>query len=180
MTLKFTVLGVARPKGSTRAFMRPGMKFPIVTSDNKSVKGWEESVRAAIQQHAAGVFFHGSVLVRIAFHLPKPKSAPKRWQPHLKKPDLDKLARGSLDAMKGVLWNDDSQVVELHVTKVYAVDQPQASIEVEGTPAPQDVPLPLASEEESRPCLIESLTPAADDGEHGRRTLRHRVVVGLS
>lgn len=132
MTVAFTVIGVARPKGSTRAFMRPGMKFPIVTSDNKSVKGWEQSVRAAIQQHCAGQFFHGPLTVRIAFYLPRPKSLGKKFADHTKKPDLDKLARGSLDAMKGVLWNDDSQVVALNVTKQYAVEQPRADIEVEG------------------------------------------------
>lgn len=127
----FTVYGIARPKGSTRAFMRPGMKFPIVTSDNKSVKGWEESVRAALQQHAGGAFFEGPVIVRIAFQLPRPKSLKKLVTTHVKKPDLDKLARGSLDAMKGVLWTDDSQVIELHVKKQYALMQPQAYIEVE-------------------------------------------------
>lgn len=131
-TLSFTVIGVARPKGSTKAFMRPGMKFPVVTSDNKSVKGWEQSVRAAIQQYAAGVFFQGPVTVRILFELPRPQSLPKRVTVHLKKPDLDKLARGSLDAMKGVLWTDDSQVIELHVRKTYAATQPQARFEVDG------------------------------------------------
>ena len=134
MTISFTVLGVARPKGSTKAFMRPGMKFPIVTSDNKSVKGWEDSVRAAIQQHAAGVFFRGPVVVRIDFHLPRPKTLPRKVRDHCKKPDLDKLARGSLDAMTGVLWNDDAQVVDLHVVKHYAGTQPQACILVEGEP----------------------------------------------
>lgn len=137
--LMFTVYGVARPKGSTRAFMRPGMKFPIVTSDNKSVKGWEQSVRAAIQQHAPGVFFHGPVTVRITFELPRPKSMPKRVEHHVKKPDIDKLARGSLDAMKGVLWNDDSQVVELVARKVYASDQPKAVIEIDGEMVPRVV-----------------------------------------
>lgn len=128
--VKFTVFGVARPKGSTKAFMRPGMKFPIVTSDNKSVKGWEDSVRAAVQQQAAGAFFDGPVIVRIAFDLPRPKSMSKKVLHHVKKPDIDKLARGSMDAMKGVLWQDDSQVIELHVKKRYGVMQPQASIEV--------------------------------------------------
>lgn len=131
-TVRITVIGIARPKGSTRAFMRPGMKFPIVTSDNKSVKGWEESVRAAIQQQAAGVFFVGPVTVRIRFELPKPKSMKRGITEHTKKPDVDKLARGSLDAMKGTLWADDSQVTDLHVTKHYAGGQPQAFIEVDG------------------------------------------------
>lgn len=127
----FTVYGIARPKGSTRAFMRPGMKFPIVTTDNKSVKGWEESVRAAIQQHAAGVFFSGAVAVQITFDLPRPKTLPRKVQHHVKKPDIDKLARGSLDAMKGTLWADDSQVTHLSVVKRYAEGQPKALISVE-------------------------------------------------
>lgn len=131
--VSFTVYGIARPKGSTRAFMRPGMKFPIVTSANKSIKGWEDSVRSALQQHAAGVFFHGAVKVSIDFYLPRPKSMSKRVTEHTKKPDADKLARGSLDAMKGVLWNDDSQVTELHVRKLYAHDQPKADISIEAT-----------------------------------------------
>jgi len=130
--VRFTVYGIARPKGSTRAFMPKGARFPIVTSDNKSVRGWEESVRAAIQQHCADTFFHGPVAVRIVFELPRPKTLPKRVTAHVKKPDLDKLARGSLDAMKGVLWNDDAQVVELQVSKRYAPVQPQARVEVEG------------------------------------------------
>lgn len=135
--LTFTVIGVARPKGSTKAFMRPGMKFPIVTSDNKSVKGWEESIRAAIQQHAAGVFFQGPITVRITFELPRPQSLPKRVTVHLKKPDLDKLARGALDAMKGALWTDDSQVIDLHVRKTYAAQQPLAHFEIDGERAVQ-------------------------------------------
>ena len=132
MNLVFTVYGIARPKGSTRAFMRPGMKFPIITSANKSVKGWEESIRAALQQHAAGVFFTGPLNVYITFALPRPKSLPKALTAHVKKPDVDKLARGSLDAMKGVLWDDDSQIDILLVKKVYCADQPHAVISVTG------------------------------------------------
>lgn len=30
-----------------------------------------------------------------------------------------KLARAILDALKGIIWIDDSQVVDLHVKKVY-------------------------------------------------------------
>lgn len=149
MTLAFTVYGIARPKGSSKSFgfyrkdaggnslVKNGKPVigTVTTSDNKSLKGWEDSVRAAIQERAAGVFFEGPVAVRITFALPRPKSLSKSVIAHLKKPDLDKLARGSLDAMKGVLWNDDSQVVELSVRKVYATGQPQAAIEVEGVAA---------------------------------------------
>ena len=31
--------------------------------------------------------------------------------------DIDNLAKGLLDACTGILWKDDSQIVDLHVTK---------------------------------------------------------------
>ena len=35
------------------------------------------------------------------------------------RPDLDNLAKGVMDAVKGILWKDDSIVVTLHVKKFY-------------------------------------------------------------
>ena len=46
--------------------------------------------------------------------------APKRVTEVTTKPDVDKLARAALDALTGVLWADDSQVVSLHAQKEYA------------------------------------------------------------
>jgi Holliday junction resolvase RusA-like endonuclease len=37
-----------------------------------------------------------------------------------KKPDLDNIAKCFLDAMNEIVYLDDKQVVNLHVTKVYA------------------------------------------------------------
>jgi Holliday junction resolvase RusA-like endonuclease len=36
-----------------------------------------------------------------------------------KKPDLDNVAKGCLDAMNGIVYKDDVQVVSLYVTKRY-------------------------------------------------------------
>jgi Holliday junction resolvase RusA-like endonuclease len=36
-----------------------------------------------------------------------------------KKPDLDNVAKAYLDAMNGIVYKDDVQVVSLHVTKRY-------------------------------------------------------------
>jgi Holliday junction resolvase RusA-like endonuclease len=36
-----------------------------------------------------------------------------------KKPDIDNIAKCFLDAMNGIVYLDDTQVVSLHVTKVY-------------------------------------------------------------
>lgn len=34
--------------------------------------------------------------------------------------DLDNLAKGVLDAFNGIIFKDDCQIVEMHLTKVYA------------------------------------------------------------
>ena len=61
-----------------------------------------------------------AVKVAITFCLPRPASAPRYVISHTSKPDLDKLARGCLDAMVGIVVTDDRQVVELHAAKIYS------------------------------------------------------------
>ena len=86
-------------------------------------------------------FESGPVRVHVSFYLPKPKSAPKRTIPHVKKPDIDKLMRAILDALKGVVWTDDSQVTSISATKDYAEGSamPRADIRIEqiGVEAPR-------------------------------------------
>jgi len=132
--LEFTVYGVAQPKGSTRAFMPKGARFPIVTSDNPKNKGWQQLVAEAASQALNGedTLLEGPVRLEVRFALPRPKSLPKRVTAHLKKPDLDKLIRAVKDALSKVVWQDDSQVVELEASKVYAAagESPRALITV--------------------------------------------------
>jgi Holliday junction resolvase RusA-like endonuclease len=66
--------------------------------------------------------------VAIQFHMSVPLSDPmplkneKLWGFNLpdKKPDIDNLIKHALDLCNGILWNDDSQVVELHATQRYS------------------------------------------------------------
>lgn len=92
----FTVLGIARPQGSSKAFMPRGARFPVVTSDNRSLKGWRQLVSLVAQQHAPPRLLDGPLALGLAFYLPRPKSLPKRVQAHTRKPDCDKLARSCL------------------------------------------------------------------------------------
>lgn len=86
-----------------------------------------------------------AVAVALRFGLPRPKghwgtgrnadrlkpSAPA-WP--ATKPDVDKLERAVLDALTGVLWADDSQVVVLSADKVYA-PTPMTLVTVQAPPA---------------------------------------------
>ena len=39
-----------------------------------------------------------------------------------KKPDWDNVAKSICDAMNGIVYQDDTQIVDAHVTKVYAAN----------------------------------------------------------
>jgi len=137
MTITFHVDGEPRPKGSTKAFAvktRNGMRA-VVTEDNKRTRPWAALVRDAAQQIIGSelAFVRGvPVRLSVVFTLPRPVSLPKRVTAPTKKPDLDKLARAVKDALTGVMWQDDSQVVELVVRKRYAcgIERPGAIAEV--------------------------------------------------
>ena len=63
--------------------------------------------------------FDAPIALTLMFHLPRPKAA-KHVRYSTKKPDLDKCVRGAIDAMNGILFRDDAQVVALGAHKVYA------------------------------------------------------------
>ncbi len=118
--ISFCVLGIAQTKGSTKAFMRPGMRYPVITNDNTKNKAWADGVKLAAQAHAPiGGPWHGPVALTLLFSLVRPKSLSKKVRHHVKKPDLDKLARSIKDSLKGVIYYDDSQVMRLTCMKVY-------------------------------------------------------------
>lgn len=138
--LSFVVLGTAQPQGSARAFLPKGSRRPVVTSDNPKVKDW----RTQIAWEAAATLktfkdypcapFPGAVRVLAVFRLPRPKALSKtRIVPHTKKPDLDKLTRAVGDALTGILFHDDSQIVQWKVEKCYAglTEPPHVHIVVE-------------------------------------------------
>ena len=82
------------------------------------------------------------VSVKITFAMPRPREhmvlqrgryvvkASYLWRVPTSPPDLDKLIRGVLDALTGMAYHDDSQVVEVYARKVYASGEPYAIIEV--------------------------------------------------
>lgn len=129
--LSITVPGIPVPQGSMKAFHRPGMRFAVVTSDNVKLKPWRATVALAAAEKVK-TLTDRAVTVEIVFRMPRPKSLPKNVQHHTKKPDIDKLVRGIFDALTGVVFADDSQVVAHRAAKRYCVanEQPCAEITV--------------------------------------------------
>lgn len=146
--VSFRVVGIAQPKGSTRAFVPKGWTRPVITSANPKAKGWQQLVSEQAQTVAHDGLFIGPVVLTVTFHLPRPQSLPKRICHHTKKPDLDKLVRNTKDALKGILYGDDAQVVDLHARKVYAAiaAAPCAHVTVEEAVAPDLSQLDLVAD----------------------------------
>lgn len=121
--ITFEVLGNPVTQGSIRATVHRTTGRAIAIQDHRApLMNWRASIGQAAQVAADGAFAERGVpvWVSVTFRLQRPRSAPKRVVRPTTKPDLDKLARACLDAMSGVLFADDSQVVSLHVQKEFA------------------------------------------------------------
>lgn len=65
----------------------------------------------------------GPLNVEMFFYFAKPKSAPKhRLYPSVK-PDATNVGKAVEDALNGVVWDDDAQIVDLQLRKRYGVPQ---------------------------------------------------------
>lgn len=94
---------------------------------SKKVAPWRAAVAVAIAEKWSEeleiISFDTPVEVAIHFYLPKPTSV-KRDYPSVP-PDLDKLARSTLDGLvQGGALKDDSLVCRLILSKDYAVTRP--------------------------------------------------------
>lgn len=114
------------PQGKARArtfYDQRARKMRSITPEK--TKDYESLVRWSYT--AAGGKYYGDSLisVEIRAYYPIPKSySKKKKELCLKsrpttKPDLDNCAKAILDALNGVAWHDDSQVVSLTVDKFY-------------------------------------------------------------
>lgn len=96
--------------------------FPHAYTPDATVQA-ENDVRSAFCKAQPGpypTFDRGIPLaVTITCRRALPKSRPKsvESEPDVFKPDGDNVAKLVLDALNGFAWQDDSQVVEMRVTK---------------------------------------------------------------
>ena len=121
----FGVLGKPAPKGSWTPYQdkRTG-RIGLKPHSSKRAKDWDFAIKLAASKHAPPEPLACPVAVRLAFRLERPKSVKPADRPlPLVKPDIDKLERAVLDALTGVIWKDDAQVVELRGSKVYGAPQ---------------------------------------------------------
>lgn len=135
--IRFTALGQPQTAGSKRAFVlrrrdgslvtRPGGSPVVnVTDDNARSKDWRRTVAWSARQVFTGELLRGALRVTFTFYRPRPKghvganglTKAGRENPYpTTKPDALKLARAAEDALTGVVWHDDAQIVEEVLSK---------------------------------------------------------------
>jgi Holliday junction resolvase RusA-like endonuclease len=133
--VRFTVAGAPVPKGRPRASATPAgirMHTPKKTATyERKVKG------TAIVAMAGSKPFARPISLNVAIVVPIPASWSKKRQTlakigvicATKKPDADNVLKAIKDAMNGVVYLDDAQVVAITMSKQYGVE-PRADVEV--------------------------------------------------
>ena len=138
-TIEFFVPGQPKTAGSKRAFMRPGMKFPVIVDDCKKGKDWRGDVkRFASESFNGSELLTGPLSVSLTFIMPRPKhhhranGQLKETAPllHTSKPDVLKMARAVEDALTGVVWKDDAQIATEVLTKRYG-EKPGCKVSIQ-------------------------------------------------
>lgn len=97
-----------------------GRAFPV-----RRNTPWSAYCSLMARQCAPERPIEGPILyVRICFFLRRPKR-PRCPYP-IGRPDVDNLAKGLTDSWNGILWYDDSQIIDLSIGKRYAdTDHPE-------------------------------------------------------
>lgn len=111
----FSVAGDPATKGSWRPVRSKGGRIRMLPQISRE-KPWAEAVawaaRAAMQGRPPSI---GPVQVAAIFAV----APPKRTKLVAPRGDVDKFARSVLDALTGICYLDDSQVVELFAKKIW-------------------------------------------------------------
>ncbi len=123
--IKFIVPGQPVPQGRPR-FARRGSQ--IQTYDPKPSVEYKKLVKEVAILNKPEELLEGSLSVEIqiyrqmlkSFSRAKREQAEYRQLRPVTKPDIDNYAKGILDALKGVIWIDDGQVVRLVCDKFYS------------------------------------------------------------
>lgn len=95
----------------------------------EKTKTFENLLRYEARAQYPYVPLEGALQIVVHFFLPKPKSC-KRAFPTVK-PDTDNLLKAVCDALNGVIWKDDAQIVDMRAVKHYALGRPSIQLRVQ-------------------------------------------------
>ena len=122
----FKVDGVPVPKGRAR-YVRRGNHISTYTPEK--TRTYEALIKDAARQAMGGSEpLETPVSLYLYIRVPIPASATKKRlqaiadgsEKPIKKPDASNILKSVEDGMNGVVYHDDSQIINIHVTKVFS------------------------------------------------------------
>ena len=132
----FEVMGEPQGKARARTFYNSKLgRMQSITPEGTVL--YENLVKQCFLANCTETYFEKEPLeMVITAHFPIPKSASKKdkllmrvWKVFpTKKPDADNIAKCICDALNGVAYGDDTQIVRMTVNKVYADHEPKVCV----------------------------------------------------
>ena len=117
--LEFTTFIAMEPVAKGRARM---MKSGRAYTPGKT-RHAEARMQMQVAHEWAGTPLSGPLHVVMVVNLLKPASAPKKRESYpTRRPDLDNFLK-TLDALNGIAWADDSQILSITASKRYSTKQ---------------------------------------------------------
>lgn len=136
--IEFTIPGNPQAQGRPRATTRGrGKNKKIMMYDPEDSRNYKQYVALIAQQYAPKTLYTEQLKVGLKIFREIPKSTTKKdralylagLKRPITKPDTDNYTKAVLDALNGIIWKDDSQIVDLHAGKYYS-DNPRVEITV--------------------------------------------------
>lgn len=132
MRVHFTIPGVPVPKA------RPRVKKNGFTYTPKKTEDYEALVKDVYNLTAKHYFSDSPLHVYMDLFFPIPKSYSKKRRkelscpntPYPKRPDADNVIKAITDALNGIAYKDDGQIVRVSAAKWYG-KEPRAEVVIE-------------------------------------------------
>jgi len=134
MQIEFTIPGEPVPQARPRA-SRQGNR--VVMYDPPKSRNYKKYVELIARQYAPKKLYEGELEMEIKIYRPIPKSTTKKNRAlknagikrPIVKPDNSNYAKGIEDALNGIIYKDDSQIVDLKISKFYS-DDPRVEVKI--------------------------------------------------
>jgi len=115
--IEFTVYGRSVPMARPRVVR--GKDGRSHTFNPQNCTDWKQSIALQALPHRPKELLKGALEIDCVFYLLKPKSAPKKRLYPTGKPDIENYSKALLDALEGIMYANDSQIVTLRALKAY-------------------------------------------------------------
>jgi len=135
LRLGIVVHGKAVPQGSKKAYVRGGHAV-VVDQAKERLEPWREKIGNVARRHFEGPIIEGPVKLTVIIVKVRPKNhltargllsatgaAIQRALAPAYSPDLGKLERGIEDALTGIVYRDDGQIVWRDSRKVWGTEE---------------------------------------------------------